>query len=192
MTKTHAPPCLDTLVEENRGSLQQLEAFLAVLSPAQYRHAFDAEGKQTLGRHLRHILDHYQALLEGGGSGRIDYETRDRDPDLEREPARALERLSEIRDGLARLTEHSSTPLQLTYPVEEGGVSLSLTTSLARELAFLTSHTVHHMALLGLLAQQLGVELPEVFGVHPSTLRHWRRQRDKVIRPAITPRRQTA
>ncbi len=193
MSKTHAPPCLDTLVEENRWSLQQLEAFLAVLSPAQYRYAFDAEGKQTLGRHLRHILDHYQALLEGGGAGRIDYETRDRDPGLEREPARALQRLSEIRDGLERLTEHSSTPLQLTYPVEEGGVSLSLTTSLARELAFLTSHTVHHMALLGLLAQQLGVALPDAFGVHPSTLRHWRRQRDEVITPgAISPRRQTA
>lgn len=193
MTKTQVPPCLDTLVEENRGSLQQLEALLAVLSPAQYRHAFDAEGKQTLGRHLRHILDHYQALLEGGGTGRIDYESRERDPGLEREPARALQRLSEVRDGLARLTEHSSTPLQLTYRAEEGGVSLSLTTSLARELAFLTSHTVHHMALLGLLAQQLGVTLPGDFGVHPSTLRHWRRQRDELVTPgAITPRRQTA
>ncbi len=188
MTKTHAPPCLDTLVEENRQSLQQLEAFLAVLTPAQYRHAFDIEERQTLGRHLRHILDHYQALLEGCGAGRIDYESRERAPGLEREPALALERLSEIRDGLARLTEHSSTPLQLTYPVEEGGVSLSLTTSLARELAFLTSHAVHHMALLGLLAQQLGVALPDDFGVHPSTLRHWRRQ----VAETTTSRRQTA
>ncbi|MFP4138523.1 MAG: DinB family protein [Halomonas sp.] len=176
MSKRQVPPCLDTLVEENRWSLQQLEAFLAMLSPAQYRHAFDAAGRQTLGRHLRHILDHFQALLDGVGAGRIDYESRERDPRLEREPGLARERLAEIRRGLERLTEHSSTAMELTYPVEAGGVSLSLPTSLARELAFLTSHTVHHMALLGLLAERLGVVLPEHFGVHPSTLRHWQRE----------------
>ena len=182
MSQTHAPPCLDPLVEESLGSLQQLEALLTCLTPAQYRHPFDAEGRQTLGRHLRHILDHYQALLEGVGAGRIDYESRARDPRLERDPQQALERLAEIRRGLARLTEPSSTGLSLTYPVAEGSVSQSLATSLARELAFLTSHTVHHMALLGLLAERLGVVLPKDFGVHPSTLRHWDREAEALSR----------
>ncbi len=193
MSQTHAPPCLDPLVEENLWSLQQLEAFLACLSAAQYRHAFDAEGRQTLGRHLRHILDHYQALLEGVGAGRIDYESRSRDPRLERDPEQALERLAGIRSGLARLTEPSSAVLSLTYPVAEGSVSQSLATSLARELAFLTSHTVHHMALLGLLAERLGVVLPEDFGVHPSTLRHWHRQQGEATAlQTLNQRRQTA
>ncbi len=32
------------------------------------------------------------------------------------------------------------------------------------------------MAIIGLLAEQLGLALPDSFGVHPSTLRHWRRE----------------
>lgn len=47
---------------------------------------------------------------------------------------------------------------------------------MARELAFLTSQTIHHMAIIGLLAEQQGIPLAEDFGVHPSTLRHWQRE----------------
>lgn len=47
-------------------------------------------------------------------------------------------------------------------------------------------------ALLGLLAQQLGVRLPDDFGVHPSTLRHWRRQAMEMVVTAITEEDQQA
>ncbi|WP_299235015.1 DinB family protein [uncultured Halomonas sp.] len=179
MNETHLRDCVDRvdrLVEENRCSLHQLETLLLEITPLAYRHGFDAEGRQTLGRHVRHILDHYRALLEGIDGSCIDYEARVRESELEQEPAVALEWLGQIRARLTMLGEHASTPLQLKYPIDEEGEALLLTTSLARELAFLTSHTVHHMALLRVLAQQLGVKLPADFGVHPSTLRHWRRQ----------------
>ena len=38
------------------------------------------------------------------------------------------------------------------------------------------------MALLGLLAERLGVVLPKDFGVHPSTLRHWDREAEALSR----------
>jgi uncharacterized damage-inducible protein DinB len=179
MTEHHDISCLDTLVEENRLALEQLQRFLDELSAPAYRHAFGPGGRQSLGKHVRHIIDHYVALLAGAGLGHIDYETRERDARLEEEPALAAVRVAEIRAGLACLTESASSPLSLRYPVEGASVSLSLSTSLGRELAFLTSHTVHHMALLGLLAEQLDIPLPESFGVHPSTLRHWRQQAER-------------
>nr|WP_298249163.1 hypothetical protein [uncultured Halomonas sp.] len=176
MEETDLSACVDILVEENRCSLYQLESLLVAVSPTAYRRGFDAEARQTLGRHVRHILDHYQALLNGVDVACIDYEARVREPDLEQDPAVARERLGQIREGLTRLGEYATASLQVRYPVDEAGDSLSLTTSLARELAFLTSHTVHHMALLQVLARQLEMKLPADFGVHPSTLRHWRRQ----------------
>lgn len=137
MEETDLSACVDTLVEENRCSLHQLESLLVAVSPTAYRRGFDAEARQTLGRHVRHILDHYQALLNGVDVACIDYEARVREPDLEQDPAVARERLGQIREGLTRLGEYATASLQVRYPVDEAGDSLSLTTSLARELGFL-------------------------------------------------------
>jgi hypothetical protein len=39
-----------------------------------------------------------------------------------------------------------------------------------RELAFVLSHTVHHNALIAIMAQTLGVPVPARFGYAPSTI----------------------
>ncbi|MCG6658136.1 hypothetical protein HOP52_10255 [Halomonas campisalis] len=166
----------EALIEENLQALSQLRELVAELAPEHYRRPFGAQGRHSLGKHVRHIIDHYDALMAGAGVGRLDYEARERDARLEDEPTLAAERLAELRADLVRIAEPVSTPLSLGYPTEGASVSLTLSTSLARELAFLTSHTVHHMAIIGLLAEQLDIALPEDFGVHPSTLRHWERK----------------
>lgn len=172
-----SPPSMEGLIDENFLALEQLRGLLEELTPASYRQPFGAEGRHTLGKHVRHIIDHYDALLgrlDGGGGG-LDYEHRRRDGSLEQWPSRAVQRLVSIEASLRTLADRSpSTPLDQAYRV--GEEHLVLPTSLGRELAFLTSHTIHHMAILGLLAEQVGVSLPESFGVHPSTLRHRRRE----------------
>ena len=44
--------------------------------------------------------------------------------------------------------------------------------TVGRELAYLLSHTIHHYALIRLLAYDHGVRLDAEFGVAPSTLKH--------------------
>ncbi|RCV91187.1 DinB family protein [Halomonas montanilacus] len=162
------------LIEENLLALSQLEEFVDALTPEQYRHNFGHDGRHTLGKHIRHIIDHYNALLSSLDDAVIDYEDRHRDERLEQWPQQAAHRLIDIKAALTALVGHCPTAcLSLNYPLGAGVQVLD--TSLARELAFLTSHTIHHMAILGLLAEQLGFTLPEAFGVHPSTLRHWQR-----------------
>ncbi|WP_355660422.1 DinB family protein [Halomonas salifodinae] len=165
------PMDLEGLVAENRQVLDQLCRFLAGLSAAAYGRSLDR--RQSLGKHVRHIIDHYEALLAATRHGRLDYEHRPRETWPERCPREAQRRLEAIAAALPALED--SGLLSLAYPLEEGGLR-QLETSLGRELAFLTSHTIHHMALLGLLAERLGVVLSEDFGVHPSTLRHWASQ----------------
>lgn len=42
---------------------------------------------------------------------------------------------------------------------------------------FLQSHTIHHMALIGIMARLQGVTVPTGFGVAPSTRCYWAEQK---------------
>ncbi|MDI5921445.1 DinB family protein [Halomonas sp. LR5S13] len=178
MTSRHSRPSPATarLVEENLLTLAQLRGMVAALTPERYREAFGEHGRHTLGKHVRHIIDHYDALLDGldRGAEVIDYEQRQRDEALEQWPQQAASHLAAVEARLSLLgSGPSPDALTLAYPMDDE--RLSLASSLNRELAFLTSHSIHHMAIIALLAEQSGIHLPESFGVHPSTLRHWRR-----------------
>ncbi|CAM3438153.1 DinB family protein [Halomonas lysinitropha] len=171
---SRSSPSTARLVEENLLTLAQLRSMVADLTPEGYRQAFGEHGRHTLGKHVRHIIDHYDALLDGldRDAEVIDYEQRRRDEVLEQWPQQAASHLAGIE---ARLLSLGSGPspdaLSLGYPLDDD--TLTLASSLNRELAFLTSHSIHHMAIIALLAEQSGIHLPETFGVHPSTLRHW-------------------
>ncbi|MDI5890991.1 DinB family protein [Halomonas rhizosphaerae] len=178
MTSRHSrsSPATARLVEENLLTLAQLRGMVAALTPERYREAFGEHGRHTLGKHVRHIIDHYDALLDGldRGAEVIDYEQRQRDEALEQWPQQAARHLAAVEARLSLLgSGPSPDALTLAYPLDDE--RLSLASSLNRELAFLTSHSIHHMAIIALLAEQSGIHLPESFGVHPSTLRHWQR-----------------
>ncbi|MEQ6916176.1 DinB family protein [Halomonas aquatica] len=170
------PAATASLVEENLLTLAQLRDMVTGLGPECYRQVFGQHGRHTLGKHVRHIIDHYDALLAGleRGSEIIDYEQRRRDETLEQWPREAASHLAGIEARLSTLVDRlSPETLTLDYPLDDE--THSLVSSLDRELAFLTSHSIHHMAIIAQLAEQSGIHLPESFGVHPSTLRHWQR-----------------
>ncbi len=170
------------LIEENCHELGQLVQLLQSLTPAQYQQRSGVHGQHTIGKHVRHIIDHYDSFLQSLSSrsdNRLDYEHRERDPALESDPLTAAMRLRKLSTELGAHSELSHT-VALGMVHQEGDAHLTTPTSVGRELAFLSSHTIHHMAILGLLVEAAGMTLPEEFGVHPSTLRHWRRQREQI------------
>ncbi|WP_434986561.1 hypothetical protein [Vreelandella zhaodongensis] len=174
------------LIDENVQALAQLATLLQRSPEKAYQRLMGSQQTQSLGRHVRHILEHYGTLLDACTPGdhrmAFDYEQRQREAVLENDPIQALQRVKILQTGLQALSSTPyNTPLTLSYPIEEGHASqantLILPTNLGRELAFLTSHSIHHMALLGLLCEQLEITLPSDFGIHPSTLRFWKNQR---------------
>lgn len=171
-------PSTYVLVEENLQAIAQLKALLSQMDRDTYCHVFEGVGAPTLGKHTRHIIDHYMALLKPENeqsNDTINYEHRQREVALEQCPKQALQCLEMIGEDLKALSRQASiTSVQIAYPT--GDSTLMLRSSLGRELAFLTSHSIHHMATLALLAKTLGLSIPKNFGVHPSTLRHWQRQ----------------
>lgn len=189
-TRASAPNATALLVDENVQALEQLATLLERTPAATYQRAVGSQQTQSLGKHVRHILEHYQTLIDAPelspepsqSMASLDYENRLREAALENSPAQAQARIHQLQVGLKALsTIPHDTLLILRYPTEEPEHiasinALPLPSSLGRELAFLTSHSIHHMALLGLLCEQLDIALPRTFGVHPSTLRFWKQQ----------------
>jgi hypothetical protein len=137
-----------------------------------------ADEGSPVGTHFRHIFDHYQLLLEGLVSGRIDYDARRRDPRLERERGQAIDVALGIRNQLNRLrADQGSHPLQVSLRslAEENEPDWSGST-VRRELQFLVSHTVHHCALIKQILRQYGFDAGVEFGLAPSTKSHLQRQ----------------
>lgn len=165
------------LVEENVHAIGQLVGLLDELPENTYRQCFGSRKQQVIGKHVRHIIDHYSSLLwvTAAGGRLLDYENRGRNLALETDRRAGRNRLAEISQTLRqRFDPPYSNALVMCH--NSDGQPQTVATSVDRELVFLASHTVHHMAIIGMLAEQAGVEVSADFGVHPSTLRYLEKQ----------------
>ena len=162
----------DTLIVQNLDVIEQGRALLGRLAPDIY--APNGLGWPGIGPHIRHCLDFYEALLGGWSAGRVDYDRRARDPELEADPRAAVAAFDSVA---ARLTALPSDALDRGLRVaadatDEQAPRRWTRSSLGRELRFLLSHTIHHYALVALLLRQRDIEPGSDFGVAPSTLAH--------------------
>jgi uncharacterized damage-inducible protein DinB len=127
-----------------------------------------------VGPHLRHVIEHVEALLNGLALGMVDYDHRARPTDVETQPVRCAERLRALIERIEQLEDGAQgEALQVGFVYGLDGDAFSFSpSSLARELQFVCSHTIHHYAMLLPELRRLDVPLPEHFGVAPETLRH--------------------
>jgi len=168
---------VNDIVEENAHAIGQLIELLENLPGSLYRQSFGRCKQHVIGKHVRHIIDHYSVLLSATPAPKalLDYENRDRDLLLETDCQAGASRLSEILRTLrSRFGVKHSDELSMLHTSDDQ--ERVVTTSVDRELVFLASHTIHHMAIIGMLAEQAGAEVSAEFGVHPSTLRHLQMQ----------------
>lgn len=128
---------------------------------------------RSIGEHMRHCLEHFQLFLHGLGVGCIDYDARRRDVDVETSPTRFLDAMAEV---ISRLKSLDGVPLdtELTVRMQVAPdcKKSDVKSTLGRELAFLSSHAIHHIAVVTLLAEAIGISLPEGYGVAYSTSAH--------------------
>lgn len=162
------------LAEDNLAFLQQGRDLVTRLSSEAYSCTGHPVFGSGVGGHLRHVLDHYSNLLAGFPSGRVDYDARARELEIETVRAAALARIDELIAGLQKLARENDRPLKVKMDCgEQTDTSSWWTDSTARrELQFLISHTVHHYALIRLILKIQGIDAGPQFGVAPSTLRH--------------------
>jgi uncharacterized damage-inducible protein DinB len=168
------PPSFQEPVSEAASALlEQCAAFIQCVPLAAYAAESRTIQGGTIGKHIRHTLDHFRAAMEGAHGRIIDYDHRQREVPMETEPTEALEAIARLRDQLSMLAaQRLHAPVRIRVMLTGDGVEAELGSTLARELAFATHHAVHHHAMLGAIAAEMGIAIAPGFGKAPSTIRH--------------------
>lgn len=152
----------------------QLAETIRQLSPSQYAQPCTNLSNNTIGQHLRHIIELFQCLENGYPDAEVNYEKRKRDVQIETDRELALQLLHNIHGGLNRpdkqLTLHACYDDHSSEPI-------AIPTNYYREIAYNLEHTIHHMALIRVGIREVSdIVLPEDFGVASSTVKHRREQ----------------
>ena len=167
------------LIRMNVGWLRQALGLLVVIGDEAFAASPEGMAPHRVSGHLRHIIEFYECFLDGLTCSHVDYDARQRDPSIERGRQAAMTR---IRTLIARL---ETAPVlmgdAILFVRAEDADALGLRdpflmSSVARELMTLSSHTIHHFALIATTLRGLGVAVDANFGVAPSTLAYQARR----------------
>jgi hypothetical protein len=148
----------------------QLAASLQQLTHDEYSKPCKALFGNSIGQHVRHIIELFQSLEKGYDDGIINYENRNRDLLIETNKIIAEKLLSEIHSKLNR--ENKDLKLEAVYD-EHATEPVIICTNYYREVAYNLEHTIHHMALIRVgVTETTKILLPESFGVASSTVKY--------------------
>lgn len=123
-----------------------------------------------IGPHLRHCHDHHICFLRGLRSGVIEYDARDRDVRVETDPDYYREVTRRVMDQLAAIPPlELSNPIKVSQTPGPDAVTLTVESTVERELLFLSGHTIHHLAIITQIAKEQGFALSQELSVAFST-----------------------
>ena len=150
--------------------LDELGSLLMEVTPAVYGASLATNVSGSIGEHVRHCLDHVSALVAADSCATLSYDRRDRGTAVETDPSEALRHLLQLKGALNALSTRSlEEPIRVTSVISLAGDAVTGWSTLARELAFVVSHTIHHQAIIAVLLAIHGQSVPERFGHSPST-----------------------
>ena len=163
------------VVKSNIFFIQQGIDLLEDITDELYTSENGEYNKSGIGRHFRHIIEHYFSMINGY-TGKVDYDARERDLRLEKDRKWMIQSMRGVIDSLEKLIDepallNNEVEVRSNEGIGEEDSPMSIST-VRRELQFLVSHTVHHYALIGLILKTMGYSPDPSFGVAPSTLRH--------------------
>ena len=156
--------------------LQQGRSYLNTISESAYNEILPNHFISSAGTHIRHALDHYQAIMTGLEGKVINYDHRTRGGDIEKSPDLANKKIAQIiqwLEGLTLTDFERDLALSTELSVYDAKVA-TIPTTLARELIFASSHAVHHYAMVAQIAKHQDIRLPPLFGIAPATATHLR------------------
>jgi len=170
---THSPDHM--LVVGCLNCLNQCELLLNTLCHDAYVEV--VHGNSSAGAHMRHILDRFHSFFAGLSQGCIDYDARQRDPEIETDISASRFRLSLVNRRIKALdlAELRDQGIQVREAVHSDGPGIVISSTVGRELMGLISHSTHHLAIIALIIKPLGFDLGCDFGKAPSTIQYQRK-----------------
>ena len=149
-------------------TLHQLEFVLHQLSDEEYTQALTIINHQTIGKHVRHIVEFFQCLILADKV--ICYDDRQRELQIETSIEFTLNCIQQINDGIDTLDFDQAIVLkqlinQQTFQVQS---------SIGRELIYCIDHSIHHFAIIKMVLKECfpSIKIDENFGIAYSTLNY--------------------
>ncbi|CAM0139856.1 unnamed protein product [Umbelopsis sp. WA50703] len=153
------------------------------MSPDIYTEESKLMPKSSIGKHIRHMIDHFRILLSNPdlSCNDVNYDLRTRKVAAETDPAAAVELIRDLEARLPALSDRPfNTPLVLTATIDPNMPPEQYQSSFGRELWYCCIHAIHHYASIKTICLEHGIHVPDSFGVAPSTLQH--AEQDKMQR----------
>ncbi|KAJ1982460.1 hypothetical protein H4R34_001697 [Dimargaris verticillata] len=177
------------VIDGSKGLLTQgLDLLSSFADPALYSQKSALIPGSTIGKHFRHLYDHFRLLFEAlpptgpaviahDTAPAVYYDKRDRQVPMEHDIAVAMARIGELVECLQVLHENSAVDFYQPVTVRaqinpQTEHQPELPSSLGRELWFCAHHAIHHYAMIKVLCLEFGVPTATDFGVAPSTIQH--------------------
>lgn len=153
--------------------LDQLISASQLLSDEEFREPLEILSQNTIGKHIRHIIEFYDLMIVGNNSGEINYDLRSHDKVIEENRLLAIEKMNSLKIELEDIKVDQPLTLSANYDLNENKPEL-MKTSFFRELQYNIEHAIHHMAIIKIACKQAysHLNLPENFGVAYSTIRY--------------------
>jgi uncharacterized damage-inducible protein DinB len=160
--------------EANKQLLHQLINFMDLISGTQYATNLPILSNNSIGKHIRHIVEFYQYLLNSYHQEQsvVDYDERPRNQQTETDKQYAAQQIRQLIGRLAATTDNKE--MFLNFTLNESGGKQTLNTTFYRELAYNLEHTVHHLAIIkmAMMAHFPEIAVNKNFGVAYSTVQH--------------------
>lgn len=148
----------------------QIKNAVQVITPEQYGYKNALLDNASIGEHLRHVIELFQQMISGYATGKVNYENRQRNFLIETDKDFAIQQLVKITDAMN--LPNKNLILISDYNIQDDKI-ISIATNYQREIIYNLEHTIHHMALIRIgFKSAFDIELPEAFGVAPSTLKY--------------------
>jgi len=153
--------------------LNQLIQLTQQLTDSEYSAELELLHGNSIGKHIRHVLEFFDILIAGSCSGIINYDGRKHQLLFEKNRQSALEKLSYLSSELSKVDCKREVALEVSYSDDEDKAQ-RIGSTIERELVYNIEHAIHHMAIIKIAIQTVypAITLEKNFGVAYSTIRY--------------------
>lgn len=141
---------------------------LRQLSSSEYAQELSILNGSSIGKHIRHVIEFYEALFIAQKTQKLCYDQRERKMILEDNLTYTINFLEAMSQECSLLAQNVPLLMQAKYAENNYEVA----TSLHREIIYNIEHTVHHLAIIRIALMECfpNIEIPENFGYAASTI----------------------
>ena len=161
---------MNVVIQSNLKTLQKTSVLLSSLTNEELSNNSVSPYYSSIGRHIRHILDFYDCVLNIDSNNRIDLTARKRNNKVECNCEDALEYLNIIINKLNKIDCKAEDKIFVIDDLGLGKTEIQYT--LGAVFAQANSHAIHHYAIINYILDNLGIKFHDAdFGYNPTTPR---------------------